>query len=164
MLRVVMTMNFEDLIIPTRSLIEISLRGTFVYLFLFVLFRVFRREGGDLGISDLLVVVLVADASQNAMAIDYTSLTEGVVLVLTIVFWNYLLDFLSYRYSFFERLCNAPPLLIVKRGRMIRANMRKEMITEEELMRQIRLQGIESLSKVKKCYLEGDGHISIIAN
>jgi uncharacterized membrane protein YcaP (DUF421 family) len=73
---------------PSLHIAEIILRGTIVYLFLFVLLRILRRGAGAIGISDLLVVVLIADAAQNAMASEYKSITEGLILVTTIVFWG----------------------------------------------------------------------------
>ena len=148
--------------IPSLHLGEIILRGTVVYLFLFTLLRVMRREAGAIGISDLLVVVLIADAAQNAMGSDYKSITEGLVLVATIAFWDYFLDWLGYRFPAVRRLLRPAPLLLIKDGRIQRRNLRKEMITEEELMGQLREQGVESVEEVTKSYMEGDGHISVI--
>lgn len=54
------------------------------------------------------------------------------------------------------------PLLLIKDGRLQRHQMKQEMITEEELMGQLREQGLEAVEQVKKCYLEGDGHVSVI--
>jgi uncharacterized membrane protein YcaP (DUF421 family) len=154
--------DWHSVFVPTVHLAEIFLRGTVVYLFLFFLLRILRREAGALGISDLLVVVLIADAAQNAMASEYKSITEGVVLVATIAFWDYSLDWLGYRFPKIQRILRPAPLILIKDGRMIRQNMRKEMITEEEMMGLLREQGIEHVTDVKKCYLEGDGHISVI--
>jgi uncharacterized membrane protein YcaP (DUF421 family) len=154
--------DWKSVFVPSIHLAEIFLRGTIVYLFIFFLLRILRREAGAIGISDLLVVVLIADAAQNAMASDYKSITEGVVLVGTIVFWDYFLDWLGYRFPKVRRLIQPAPLLLVKDGRMIRQNMKQEMITEEELTSLLREQGAESIKEVKKCYLEGDGHISVI--
>lgn len=154
--------DWKAVFIPSIHLAEIFLRGTIVYLFIFFLLRVLRREAGALGISDLLVVVLIADAAQNAMASEYKSITEGLFLVATIVFWDYALDWLGYRFPKVRRLLHPAPLLLVKDGRMLRRNMRQELITEEELMGLLREQGIENIKEVKKCYLEGDGHISAI--
>ena len=148
--------------IPSLHLGEIILRGTVVYLFLFTLLRVMRREAGAIGISDLLVVVLIADAAQNAMGSDYKSITEGLVLVATIAFWDYFLDWLGYRFPAVRRLIRPAPLLLIKDGRIQRRNLRKEMITEEELMGQLREQGVDSVEEVTKSYMEGDGHISVI--
>ena len=154
--------DWKSVFVPEVALLEIVLRGTFVYLLLFFVLRVLRREAGALGISDLLVVVLIADAAQNAMSSDYKSITEGAVLVGTIIGWDFFLDWLGYRFPSVQRLLRPSPLPLVKEGRVLRRNMRKEMITMEELMSQLREQGVEDLSEVKKCCLEGDGHISVI--
>ncbi len=155
--------DWNAVFVPTVSLLEIILRGTLIYLLLFAVLRLLRREAGGLGIADVLVIVLIADASQNAMASDYKSITEGGILVATIVFWDYALDFVAYRFPRFQRLVRPAPLPLIKDGRMLRKNMRQEMITEEELLGQLRQQGVENATGVKKCYLEGDGRISVIA-
>ena len=69
--------DWQSVFIPSLHIGEIVLRGTIVYLFLFILLRLLRRGAGAIGISDLLVVVLIADAAQNAMASEYKSITEG---------------------------------------------------------------------------------------
>lgn len=66
--------------------LEIVVRGTVMYLALFAMLRfILRRETGSLGITDLLVVVLVADAAQNGMAGSYRSISDGLLLVATII-------------------------------------------------------------------------------
>jgi uncharacterized membrane protein YcaP (DUF421 family) len=110
------------------------------------------------------VIVLFAEAAQNAMATTYTSITEGTILVGTVVFWSYALNWLGYQFPPFQRFMNPPPLLLVKNGRMIDRHMRRELITEDELMRQLRQQGIEYLAEVKQAFIEADGTISIIRN
>src|SRR5262245_38058277 len=138
---------------PTVNLIEIVIRGTIVYLVLFFFFRILRREAGTIGIADLLVVVLIADATQNAMGSKYESITEGIILVGTILFWNYTLDWLAYKFSAFHKLLNPKPLLLITDGKLMRRNLQKEMITRE-LMSQLREQGVEEISEVKRCYSE----------
>ena len=156
--------DWKSVFVPTVSVLEIVVRGTFVYLLLFFVLRVLRREAGALGISDLLVVVLIADAAQNAMGSEYKSVTEGAVLVGTIVGWDYFLDWLGFRVPALRRLLRPAPLPLVKDGRLLRQNMRREMITTEEMMSLLREQGLGSLDEVRRCYLEGDGHISVIKN
>ncbi|HET7288501.1 MAG TPA: hypothetical protein VFI71_13565, partial [Pyrinomonadaceae bacterium] len=90
--------DWEAVFWPSGSLLEIILRGTLVYLFLFVVLRFLRRSAGAIGISDLLVVVVIADAAQNAMGADYRSVTEGFVLVATIVTWDFFFDWLAFRF------------------------------------------------------------------
>ena len=155
--------DWQELFVPTHSILDIILRGTLTYIMLFLILRFFlKRQSGVIGIADLLVIVLIADAAQNAMASEYKSITEGGILVLTIVFWNYAVDWLGYRFPAFQRLTRPPPLLLVKDGEMIFRNMRQEMITTEELNSQLHQQGIEHCSEVKKAYIEGDGRISVI--
>lgn len=155
-------LDWRSIFIPSLSLLEIFLRGTVVYLFLFFLMRILRRQAGAIGIPDLLLVVLIADAAQNAMSSEYKSITEGVVLVATIAFWDYFLDWLGYRFPKLHRLVRSAPLLLIKDGRIQRRNLRQEMITEEELMAEVRQQGLATVEEVAKSYLEGDGHISVI--
>lgn len=158
-----MSVDWESMFIPEHSLAEIFLRGTFMYIVLFAILRFFmKRQSGVIGIADLLVIVLIADAAQNAMASEYKSLTEGALLVLTIVFWNFAIDWLGFHVPAFRRFTRPPPLPLIKDGQFLRRNMREEMITKEELMSQLRQQGIDDPQKVKKAFIEGDGRISII--
>lgn len=154
--------DWKAIFVPTVSLLEIVLRGTLVYLILFFVLRVMRREAGALGISDLLVVVIIADAAQNAMSSEYKSVTEGAVLVGTIVAWDFLLDWLGFRFPAVQRLLRPAPLPLIEDGRVLRRNLRQEMITSEELMSLLREEGVESVEEVKVCRLEGDGHFSVI--
>jgi uncharacterized membrane protein YcaP (DUF421 family) len=85
--------EWSGMLVPQASPVEIIVRGTVMYLALFTLLRVvLRRQAAAMGVTDLLVVVLIADAAQNAMAGDYRSLPDGILLVAVIVFWSYALD------------------------------------------------------------------------
>ena len=147
----------------STSVIEIIIRGTVSYWFLFFVFRfIVRRDVGAVGIADILILVIIADASQNAMAGEYTSVTDGMILVLTLVGWNLLLDWLSFRYPAFRRFASPGALLLVKNGKLLKRNMRREFITEEELWSKLREEGVERLDQVKIVYLEPDGGFSVI--
>ena len=147
------------------SVPELILRGTLVYWLLFLIFRfVLRRDVGAVGIADILLLVIVADAAQNAMSGGYDTFTEGAILVLTIVAWNWLLDFLSFRFAIVRRFASPDRMTLVQRGVPQRRNLRREFITMDELHEKLREQGIEKLSDVKVAYLEGDGQISVIRN
>ena len=155
--------DWRGIFVPDTPLLETVVRGTVTYLALFALLRfVLKREAGELGITDLLVVVLIADAAQNAMADDYRSIPDGIVLVATIVFWSWALNWLGYRFPRFQRFVYPPALPLVKDGRLLRRNMRRELITEDELLSQLRLQGVSDLSQVEVAAMEGDGQISVI--
>jgi uncharacterized membrane protein YcaP (DUF421 family) len=154
--------DWESIFIPSLHIGEIFLRGTMVYLFLFIVLRLLRREAGEMGISDLLVVVLMADAAQNAMANEYKSVTEGLVLVMTLAFWDYFFDWLGYRYPAMQRLLHPDPILLIKEGKIQWRNLRKQMITEDELRGKLREQGVEQVEDVRKSYMEDDGSISVV--
>lgn len=155
--------DWKVLLVPETSLLEIFIRGTAVYLVLFVLLRaVLKRESGAVGITDLLVLVLIADAAQNAMADEYSSLPEGLVLVAVIVFWAYTLDWLGFRFPRVERFVKPPRLPLVRDHRLLEENMAKELVTEEELRSQLRLQGVDDLDEVRVAYMEPDGRISVL--
>jgi uncharacterized membrane protein YcaP (DUF421 family) len=134
-----------------------------MYLGLFALLRfVHRREAAGMGITDLLVIVLLADAAQNAMAGEYTSITDGLLLVSTIIGWSYALDWLAFRFPAIERIIHPPPLALIKDGKLQRRNLRQEFITEDELRSQLRQQGVTDFSQVRRSYIEHDGRISVI--
>ena len=145
--------------------LELVLRGTLVYWLRFLIFRfLLRRDVGAVGIADILLLVIVADAAQNAMSGGYKTFAEGAILVLTIVAWNWLLDLLAYRFTAVRRLTAPGRLTLIQRGVPQRRNLRREFITMDELHEKLREQGIEKLSEVKAAYLEGDGQISVIRN
>ena len=144
---------------------ELVLRGTLVYWLLFCIFRfILRRDVGAVGIADILLLVIVADAAQNAMSGGYDTVTEGAVLVLTIVAWNWLLDVLAYRFAPIRRFASPGRLRLVRDGVPLRRNLRREYITMEELREKLREQGLDKITEVKAAYLEGDGQISVIRN
>lgn len=142
---------------------EIMLRGSLMYWFLFLIFRfLLRRDVGNMGIGDFLFIVIVADASQNAMSAESATIVDGMLLVATLVFWNLLIDYLSYRFQWARLLAVAPSMILVKDGKYHWRNMRREFITKEELQAKLREEGVLELSKVKEMRLEADGGISVI--
>ncbi|HSS22775.1 MAG TPA: YetF domain-containing protein [Pyrinomonadaceae bacterium] len=156
-------LDWKTIFVPDVSVLEIVLRGSLMYLSIFVLLRIMlKRQTGTLGTTDLLLITLLADASQNAMAGEYKSVPDGIVLVGTIIFWNYAFDWLSFKFPWFERLIEPAPLPLVKNGRLLRRNMRKELVTETELLGQLREQGVDDISKVKDARIESDGQISVV--
>ena len=154
--------RWNELFALSVSPLEIFIRGTIIYLFIFVLMRVLRREPGTVGIADLLMVVLIADASQNAMAGEYRSILEGVFLILTIVFWNYFIDWLTFHSKRVERFTYPEPLPLIRNGKSIAKNMKDQFVTHAQLESMLREHGVENEADVKAAYLEGSGHVSVI--
>lgn len=142
---------------------QMVLRGTAVYWFLFIVFRfVLRRDIGSMGVADVLFVVLVADASSNAMQGEYRTVTDGLVLVGTLVAWNFVLDWLSFHYEPVARFMEPRPEVLVRHGRVNHKALRREMITMDELKAKLREEGIASLKEVRVARLESDGQLSVL--
>lgn len=158
----VVDIDWEKMFVPSVSLLEIMFRGTLTYWFCYLYVRFFKRGAGQIGISDLLLITLISDASQNAMAGEYNSVPEGFVLVGTLVFWDYVIDYFGFRSVFFRRIVESDPVLLVKDGVMQRQNMKKELIATQELMGLLREQGVDQVSDVKTCYIESSGNISVV--
>lgn len=147
----------------SMSPLEIAIRGTLMYWFLFCIFRfVLRRDTASAGITDILFVVLLGDAAQNAMIGDGQTVADGAALILTLVFWNYLLDYLGFHFAPVARLTEAPRVTLVRHGRLQHRSMRREHLTEQEIRTKLRGEGLENLTEVKAMYLESDGSVSVL--
>ena len=158
-----MTVDWSAVFIPSLGVLEVVARGTLMYLALFAILRfIARRQAGQFGPADLLVVVLIADAAQNGLGKDYQSVTEGIVLVLTIVFWEYVIDWLAWRFPALRPVLTAPSLKLIENGHLVPDALRAEMLTEDELMSQLRQNEVEDVREVRLARLEGDGRISVL--
>lgn len=157
------SLDWSELFSFSMSPVEIVLRGTAMFWFLFLIFRfVVRRDVGAVGIADVLILVIVADAAQNGMSGDYKSISDGMLLVSTLIGWNYALDWLSFHFRWFRRFAEPPPIKLIRDGQIMKRNLRLELLSEEELWSQLRQQGIDSLDMVRHAYMEADGQISVI--
>ena len=157
-----MHVDWGQLFVPSGSLLELVIRGSIIYLAAITFMRVLRRQGSGLTRADLMFVTFIADASQNGMAGDYRSITEGLVLVGTLFSWNFALDWLSYHSKTVHRLLEPPPLLVVRSGRILRGALHSELMSVDDLTEQLREQGVEDVRTVKLCYVESDGKLSVI--
>ena len=148
---------------PQAPFVETFVRGTVLYLGLLVLLRLTpAREAGSVGTPDLLVMVLLADAAQNAMAGPHHAVGDGLTLIATILVWSVVLDWAGYRWSFVHRLLRTPPVRLVREGHILPANLRRELITRDELMAHLRKHGVEDVAEVKGAWIEDDGRISLV--
>jgi uncharacterized membrane protein YcaP (DUF421 family) len=158
-----MSIDWNSVFVPTIGIAEIVLRGTIMYLGLFAVLRFMGRcQAGNFGPADLLVIVLIADAAQNGLGKDYGSVTEGLVLVLTIVGWEYLIDWLQYRYPALRPLLTAPSLTLIENGQLNKINLQHELLSEDELQAQLREKEVVRYEDVQLAKLEGDGRLSVI--
>ena len=158
-----MSVEWSELFGLSVSPLDPIVRGTVMYLLLFVLFRlVIRRRVGAIGMSDILLVVIIADAAEAGLSGDAKSITHSALVVATIFFWNWFIDWLNYRVPALQGVLEPPPLLLIEHGRILRRNLRHEFVTEDELKAKLREKGVENVSDVAKAYMEADGNVSVI--
>ena len=153
---------WSDLFAVETPVLELVVRGTILYFTILALMRFMpRRTGGELATMDLIFLLLIAEAASNAFG-EYTSISEGLVLVVVLMGWNFIINAASYRFRFIEKLVSSPPIQVIRDGRMLRRNMRREFLTEEELMSSLRQQSIASVDEVKAAYIEGEGALTVV--
>ncbi|MGH7804282.1 MAG: DUF421 domain-containing protein [Candidatus Binatia bacterium] len=158
-----MGIDWATLFVPNGSIVEIFVRGTVMYLAILAILRIVpRRQTGSLGVTDVLLITLLADASQNGLTGDYRSITEGIALVATVVFWNLALDWLAFHWPRFAWIVDPPALPLIRKGRIVRENLRRELVTEDALLGHLREKGVTDVSQVEMAFLESEGRISVI--
>ncbi len=160
---VVLGFDIGAALVPDVSLFETVVRGIVTYFSIFILLRVvLRGRTSAVAMSDLLVLVLIADAAQNAMAAQYQSITNGIVLVATIILCSFATDWVAFRVAAVRKFVHPERKRLIADGRVMRKVLQEELMTEDELMTQLRLNGVESIEAVKAAYLEGNGEVSVI--
>lgn len=158
-----MSLNWGEIFGISVSPLELIVRGTAMYLFLFLLFRVvIKRRVGSVGMADILILVIVADAAQNGMSGEYRSVSEAFILVGTILAWNMLIDWLTYAVPALQTVLEPPPLLLIDKGRVLWRHLRHEFISEEELKTKLREHGVTDPREVEKAYMEPDGQVTVL--
>lgn len=158
----IFSLDWHAMIIPSQSLLEVFVRGTITYWIIYLCLRIFRRGTGQLSISDLLLITMISDAAQNAMAGTYNSISEGATLIVTLIFWDYAIDYIGYKKILFGKVAKPEPILLIRNGKMFLSNMEKELIDKDELIALLREKDVDDYRKVKICYLEATGNISVI--
>ena len=155
--------DWQQMFVPTGSLLEPVVRGTIMYLALFVILRLApNRQVGELATADILVIVLIADVSQNAFAADMKSIPEGLLLVMTIMAWDWLIDWVAWRIPAFGSLLEHPPVTLVRDGRILWRNLRREKMSRGELISHLRENGTDDPAAVKLARVEPDGRVSVV--
>ena len=142
---------------------ELMARSTLIYLMLVAALRLFgKREVGQFTLVDLVLILLVANAVQPAMTGPDTSLTAGLLIIVTLVVLNRLLAFARAHLPWVEPLLQSPPTELARDGRWIPEALAKEELSLEDCEMAIREHGIADVSEVEVAVLEADGMISVV--
>lgn len=156
------SIDWQSMFVPSVDLLSLIIRTTLVFVALLAGLRILHRDAGQMSPTDLLVIIFVGDIAVFAMDVEANSVTEAVVMLGTVFTANYLLDWLASRFSWAHRLLHAPPLPLIRNGVVQRKNLRRELMTIDDLRSQLREHGVEDFGNVKKCFLEPDGKISVV--
>ena len=150
---------------PEVAILEKVLRPLLVYLFLLIAFRIFgKRELGSIAPFDLVIWLTVSNVLQNAMIGPDNSFTGGLIGATTMFTANYLFALASYRYPRLETLMQSSPTVLVQNGNIVSANLRRELLTIEDLRHALRKNQVdldEELPYLKRVLLESDGAVTI---
>jgi uncharacterized membrane protein YcaP (DUF421 family) len=145
--------------------IEIILRTVSVYVFMILAIRVFgKKELAQLSVIDLVFILLISNAVQNAMVGPDTSLNGGLVAAASLFFVNFTLKQLLYRNKNFSKFLQGESLLLIYDGKPNVENCKKAEITMEELEAAVREHGARDIQRVDLAILEVDGNISVISD
>lgn len=140
------------------------LRSTAVYLVLLILFRIAgRRSMAQLTTFDFLLLLILGETTQQALLGNDFSLTNAVLVIITLLTLDIGLSLLKLRSKTADKLIEGVPTVLVENGRPLRNLMEKARVQEEEIMEAARrLQGLERLDQIKFAVLEVSGGITII--
>jgi uncharacterized membrane protein YcaP (DUF421 family) len=142
---------------------EIAARGTAVYLAIALVFRLMpKRQTGNLSPNDMIALVIVGSLSADAIMGEAKSTTDLLLMALVVVLWDYFFNLAEFYFPRFRRIAQDSPTLLIHNGALLKENLRKEKLTEQELAATLRKQGVTDVARVKQAVLEVDGQISVV--
>ena len=148
---------------PEAPVVALVVRALVVYVFLGIALRIAgRRELAQMTTFDLVLLLILANAVQNSINAGDNSLGGGLVSALTLLAINFAVGEAVYRWRWFERLVQGAPLPLVRNGKLVMRNLKRERITLEELRSALRKQNIDGVSQCKHAVLESDGTLTAV--
>jgi uncharacterized membrane protein YcaP (DUF421 family) len=154
---------WHNLFVPDLSVAEKIIRPVLIYMFLVVAVRAAgRRELAQLNSFDLVVLMMLANTVQNATIGNDNSMVGGLIGVSALLAVNWVVVRFLYRHPTVDRLLEGGPVELIRDGRVLRRQLEREVITEEELMEAVRKQGLRDAADVDRAVLETGGTISVV--
>ena len=145
-------------------ILSVAVRSLCVYLFMVIAIRLFgKNQLSQLNAGDVVLLLLISNAVQNAMVGPDTSLQGGIVAALVLFTANFILKRLMFSNRSFEAFMQDEPVILIRDGVADQTALNRVKITENELEEAIREHGIENIKDVKLSVLEVDGNISVVS-
>jgi len=143
---------------------DLVLRAIFLYFFVFLITRVIgRRELSQLAPFDIILLIVAGDAIQQGLTQDDYSITGAVLVVGTFAVLQLLTSYASFRFVRLRPILEGEPIVIIQNGKLLDRNLKRESLTEDEVLEEARQQQITSLDDIEWAVLENSGKISFIA-
>jgi uncharacterized membrane protein YcaP (DUF421 family) len=154
---------WKDMFVLGLPLMEKILRPVFVYAFLVIGLRLSgKRELVQLNPFDLVVLLTLSNTVQNAIIGDDNSVSGGIIGATSLLVVNYLVVRFLYDHRKLDQLVEGRPDILMKGGQIIKRNLKRELITMDQLEAAARKQGFASLSEVEECVLEPGGVLCFV--
>lgn len=142
---------------------EFILRAAIVYVVVLAMVRMSgKRALGQFTPFDMLLIVLLGNAVQNALLGQDTSLGGGLLLAATLIALNYAVGWIATRSPRAEKLIEGEPVVLARHGRLLHAVLRRELVSKADFEQAMREAGCAALEDVEVALLETNGHIAII--
>lgn len=142
---------------------ELVLRAFFVYIIVFLIFRLIgKKQLGEMSPFDFVLLLIVSESVSNSLGADENSITGGLILAFTLISLSSVIDFLAFKSKRFEKIVEGQPQFIIKNGKICEDVQRKEKITQEEINTLLRENDIREIKDVRFGVLETNGKITMI--
>jgi len=147
-----------------NPIIDIVVRSLAVYFFMVVAVRVFgKNQLSQLNAGDVILLLLISNAVQNAMVGPNNTLQGGIVAALVLFVANFITKKFIFKSKIIRELIEDQPYILVKDGKLVSYNLKKVQISEDEILESVHEHGLENIADVKLAILEVDGNISVIS-
>ena len=149
----------------SNNYVRIIFSTMVIYLFIVIAIRLFgKKELAQLSVVDMVFILLISNAVQNAMVGPDSTLSGGLVAATTLFIMNYIFKSLQYRFPKFGKIVEGDATMLIYKGEILETHLKMAKITKDELMEAVREHGVASVKQVDLAILEVDGNISVLSN
>jgi len=143
---------------------ETVIRGLGTYIFLLIIFRISgKRTLYEATVFDLVLLLIIAETADSALLGEDQSITNSLILILTLLFTDIVFSLLKQRFNWFGKVVDGVPIILLDNGKLLHERLRKVRVDESDILQSAReLQGLQRLDQIKYAILEKDGKITII--
>lgn len=152
-----------DALSTHTPVIESVLRALLGYLAIIILIRLIpKRQIGDASPQDLIGAIMIGGLAVEGIVPDEASPIDALIMITMVLLCNFALAWLSDRFPGLRWFISEPPTCLIRGGKPLKRALQKEMLTMDELLVELRKQGIKDLAQVHEAFMEADGSVSVV--